>query len=133
MTLSWQTLLAIGVGGFLGAIARAYSVHMTNKVVPLEFPFGVLLVNLVGSFLIGALFAIFTHYSVSQSLKAFLTTGFLGALTTYSAFAIDSFFLLQTSFFLGLTNIILNVVGTIIAAASAYKIVQIFMITPPIK
>ncbi len=127
MTLSWQTLLAIGVGGFLGAIARAYSVHMTNKVVPLEFPLGILLVNLIGSFLIGVLFAIFAHYTVSDTIKAFLTTGFLGALTTYSTFAIESFFLLQTSFFLGLTNMVLNVVGTVIAAASGYKILQFFI------
>ena len=127
MVLSWQTLLAIGVGGFLGAIARAYSVHMTNKVVPLEFPLGVLIVNLLGSFAIGALFALFAHYTVNDSIKAFLTTGFLGALTTYSTFAIESFFLLQTSLFLGLTNMLLNVIGTVLAAASGYKLLHFFI------
>ena len=127
MSLSWQTILAIGVGGFLGAIARAYSVHMTNKLIPIEFPLGVLLVNLVGSFIIGALFAIFAHYTVGDSLKAFLTTGFLGALTTYSTFAIESFFLLQTSLFLGVTNMLLNVIGTVLAAASGYKLLHVFI------
>lgn len=124
MTLSWQTLLAIGVGGFLGAIARAYSVHMTNKIVPLEFPLGVLLVNVIGSFAIGVLFALFAHYTINDSVKAFLTTGFLGALTTYSTFAIESFFLLQTSLFLGLTNMFLNLIGTVLAAASGYKLLH---------
>ncbi len=71
MSLSWQTLLAIGVGGFLGAIARAYTVHMTNKVVPIEFPLGILIVNILGSFAIGVLFAIFAHYTVNDSIKAF--------------------------------------------------------------
>jgi len=127
MTLSWSTLLAIGVGGFLGAIARAYSVHISNKIIPLEFPVGVLIVNILGSFLIGVLFAIFAHYTVSDSLKAFLTTGFLGALTTYSTFAIESFFLLQTSFLLGITNMILNVLGTVLAAASGYKVLHFFI------
>ena len=127
MSLSWQTILAIGVGGFLGAIARAYSVHMTNKIIPLEFPLGVLIVNIVGSFIIGILFAIFAHYTVADTTKAFLTTGFLGALTTYSTFAIESFFLLQTSLFLGITNMLLNVLGTVLAAASGYKLLYFFL------
>ena len=127
MIFSWQTILAIGTGGFLGAIARAYSVHMTNKYIPLEFPIGVLLVNLIGSFIIGILFALFAHFTVGDSTKAFLTTGFLGALTTYSTFAIESFFLLQTSLLLGITNMLLNVIGTVLAAASGYKLLHFFI------
>ena len=127
MSLSWQTILAIGVGGFLGAIARAYSIHMTNKIIPLEFPLGVLIVNILGSFIIGALFAIFAHYTIGDSTKAFLTTGFLGALTTYSTFAIESFFLLQTSLVLGIANMLLNVLGTVLAAASGYKLLSFFV------
>lgn len=122
--LSWQTLLAIGAGGFLGAVARAYTVHMTNKYIPLEFPMGVLLVNLVGSFLIGLAFALFAHYTLSTPVKSFLTTGFLGALTTYSTFAMETFFLMQTSLALAATNMILNLVGTVFAAASGYKLLQ---------
>lgn len=127
MSLSWQTILAIGTGGFLGAIARAYTVHLSNKVMPVEFPFGVLFVNILGSFIIGALFVIFTHYTVSDSLKAFLTTGFLGALTTYSTFAIESFLLLETSIVLGLTNMFLNLFGTVLAAASGFKLLQFLL------
>ena len=127
MIFSWQTILAIGTGGFLGAVARAYSIHFSNKYIPLEFPVGVLLVNIIGSFIIGSLFAIFAHYTVGDSTKAFLTTGFLGALTTYSTFAIESFFLLQTSLFLGLTNMLLNVIGTVLAAASGYKLLHFFI------
>ena len=127
MSLSWQTILAIGFGGFLGAIARAYSVHLTNKFVPLEFPLGVLLVNLLGSFLIGVLFAYFSHYTVSTNIKAFLTTGFLGALTTYSTFAIESYLLFGTSVYLALSNMALNLFGTIIAAGSGYKLIQFFL------
>lgn len=127
MTLSWQTILAIGTGGFLGAIARAYSVHLTNKHIPLEFPLGVLLVNLIGSFLIGVLFALFTHYTFNDTTKAFLTTGFLGALTTYSTFAIESFFLLQSSLLLGISNMALNLFGSVLAAASGYKFISFFI------
>ncbi|MGA1939860.1 fluoride efflux transporter FluC [Arcobacter sp. YIC-310] len=127
MSLSWQTILAIGIGGFLGAIARAYSVHLSNKYIPLEFPIGILLVNVIGSFLIGLLFAYFNHFDTSPTLKAFLTTGFLGALTTYSTFAIESYLLFNTSIFLAITNMILNLLGTVLAAGSAYKLLNFFL------
>ena len=127
MSLSLQTILAIGLGRFLGAIARAYAVHFTNKHIPLESPLGILLVNLLGSFLIGILFAYFSHYTVSINLKAFLTTGFLGALTTYSTFAIESYLLFGTSIYLAVTNMVLNLFGTVIAAGSGYKLIQFFL------
>ncbi|CAM3835802.1 fluoride efflux transporter CrcB [Arcobacter cloacae] len=127
MFLSWQTILAIGLGGFLGSIARAYAVHFTNKYIPLEFPLGILLVNLIGSFIIGILFAYFSHYTVSVNTKAFLTTGFLGALTTYSTFAIETYLLFGTSIYLAITNIFFNLVGTILAAGSGYRLVQYFI------
>lgn len=125
--LNLQTLIAIGIGGFLGSIARAYSVHLTNKYIPLEFPLGVLLVNIIGSFIIGCLFAYFSHFEISTTTKAFLTTGFLGGLTTYSTFAIESYLLFNTSLYLALTNIILNLFGTIIAAGSGYKLIHFIL------
>lgn len=127
MTITWQTVLAVGSGGFLGAIARMYVTHSMNVSLKSDFPWGVLTVNVIGSFFIGILFAIFLHYTVSDTLKVFLTTGFLGALTTYSTFAIESYFLLNTSLFLGLSNMILNLLGTILAAGSGYKLFSFFL------
>lgn len=127
MSLNWSMVLAIGLGGFLGSIARAYAVHFTNRFFPLDFPLGVLLVNLIGSFIIGILFAYFSNYTVSVNLKAFLTTGFLGALTTYSTFAIESYLLFGTSIYLALINITFNLVGTILAAGGGYKLMHFFI------
>lgn len=127
MSLNWSMILSIGVGGFIGSIARAYAVHFTNKYFPIEFPLGILFVNLVGSFLAGVLFAYFSNYPLSVNLKAFLTTGFLGALTTYSTFAIESYLLLGTSIYIAIANITLNLVGTILAAGSGFKLMHFFL------
>ena len=127
--MSWQTLLAIGSGGFLGSIMRAYLNGVVNRHLPHTLPFGTLGVNLIGSFIIGLLFALFMHTSAfSPTMKSFLTTGFLGGLTTYSTFAIETFWLFnQGSLFLALSNAVLNVVGTILAAGSGYKIVNFLL------
>ena len=127
MILSWQTVLAVGCGGFLGAVTRVYVTNSMNLSLKSEFPWGILTVNVVGSFFIGILFALFLHYTVSDTLKVFLTSGFLGALTTYSTFAIESFFLLNTSLLLGLSNMFLNLFGTVLAAGSGYKIFTFFL------
>ena len=127
--MSWQTLLAIGSGGFIGSILRAYLNGVVNRHLPHALPFGTLSVNLIGSFIIGLLFALFMHTSAfSPTMKSFLTTGFLGGLTTYSTFALETFWLFnQGSLFLALSNALLNVVGTVLAAGSGYKIVNFLL------
>lgn len=125
--MTFSTILAVGLGGFIGAITRAYVVHIANKHFVSEFPFGILTVNIVGSFLIGIMFALLTTYAISAATKSFIITGFLGALTTYSTFAMETFILLESSFFYGIMNIILNLCGTILAAGSGYKIITHFI------
>jgi len=122
VTISWQTVLAVGIGGFFGAIARLYVSTIVNKSMPHEFPYGILTVNIVGSFAIGVLFALFMKHTISVAAKSFLITGFLGAFTTYSTFALESYFLLNTSLLLGIMNMMLNLFGTIIAAGGGYKL-----------
>jgi len=124
--MSWQTILAIGSGGFIGAILRAYLNGLISHKIPHVLPIGTLGVNLIGSFVMGILIAYFmqtTFFSIHT--KSFLTTGILGALTTYSTFAIESFLLLQGgNIFLAVINILLNVFGTIIVTGSGFYLVQ---------
>ena len=127
MTLSWQTFLAVGSGGFLGSISRLYINTIVTKNFPHELPLATLSVNIIGSFLIGILIALFLYFTPWETVRLFLITGFLGALTTYSTFAIESFFLLNSSFVYGVLNIALNVVGSIVAAGSGYKLLNIFL------
>jgi len=127
--VSWQTLLAIGSGGFIGSVLRAYLNGLVNRNLSHVLPLGTLSVNLIGSFVIGILFALFMHTTVfSPTMKSFLSTGFLGGLTTYSAFAIETFWLFnQGSLVLALSNALLNLAGTVLAAGSGFKIVNFLL------
>jgi len=124
--MSWQAILAIGSGGFLGAVLRAYLNGVISHKLPHDLPFGTLGVNLLGSFIMGCLFAYFMYTSVfSVHMKSFLSTGILGALTTYSTFAMESFLLLNGgSIILAFLNMSLNLFGTIFMAGSGYYLIQ---------
>lgn len=127
--MSWQVILTIGSGGFIGAVLRAYLNGLISHKFPHDIPVGTLGVNLIGSFIMGALIAYFMFTSYfSLNAKSFLSTGILGALTTYSTFAIESFFLLERGhILLAGANISLNVFGTIFMAGSGFYIAKIFI------
>ncbi len=122
---SLLTIIAVGSGGAFGALLRMYTNGFVNSKVEHTIPFGTLSVNLIGSFAIGLLFAYFhTHPALPQTLKSFLITGVLGALTTYSTFAIESFFLIEAGeYFHAILNISLNLFGTIALASAGYMLV----------
>ncbi len=82
------------LGGGIGAAARHGVNLLAARVLATEFPWGTLAVNVIGSFLIGALAAWFafrgdTGVIWSQPMRLFLTTGILGGFTTFSAFSLD--------------------------------------------
>lgn len=116
------TIIAVASGGALGATMRLLLNGFVNKHFIHALPLGTLAVNLAGSLLIGILVAYFHHHpTLSPALKTFLVTGFLGALTTYSTFAIESFFLLESGeYFHAFTNMALNLFGTILLAGIGY-------------
>jgi len=127
--MSWQTILAIGSGGFIGAVLRAYLNGLISHRLPHDLPFGTLGVNLIGSFIMGVLIAYFMYTTMfSLNAKSFLSTGILGALTTYSTFAIESFLLLEGGhIMLALANISLNAFGTIFMAGGGFYMVKYFL------
>ena len=124
-----QTVLVIGSGGFIGAVLRAYISGIVNNNFTHNIPFGTLVVNLLGSFILGSLFAYFTYTTFfSPHLKSLLSTGMMGALTTYSTFAIETFFLLNGGMYImALSNMALNLFGTIIMAGAGFKLFEAFL------
>ncbi len=121
---SLTTIIAVASGGAIGATLRLLINGFTNRHFVHALPLGTLAVNLLGSLLIGILFSYF-HFNTSLSphVKTFLITGVLGALTTYSTFAIESFFLLESGQYIhAFANMALNLFGTILFAGIGYFI-----------
>jgi CrcB protein len=83
-------ILAIALGGAIGAVARVPSIGLLTRWLGLGFPYGTLFVNVVGSFVMG-LFVEFLVAKLNSSpeLRAFFAVGVLGAFTTFSSFALD--------------------------------------------
>ena len=85
-----KTVLAIAVGGALGATARYYFSIGAAKVFGTSLPWGTLLENLIGCFAMGVFAELMDIcWTPNEEVKAFLTIGFLGAFTTFSAFSLD--------------------------------------------
>ncbi|MGE0650962.1 MAG: fluoride efflux transporter CrcB [Alphaproteobacteria bacterium] len=80
----------IAAGGAVGAVARYGVMILAAQLWGSAFPWGTLTVNVVGSFILGALVEIFALvWSPGEGVRAFLVVGMLGAFTTFSTFSLD--------------------------------------------
>jgi len=110
-------LIAIALGGSLGALARFYLANCVYAWLGRYFPFGTLFINVSGSFLMGLLAVMLTQrFAMVVEYRAALLVGFLGAYTTFSTFALESFYLIEEGNVLkALINVFLSVLLCIIA------------------
>ena len=80
----------VAAGGAIGASARYLVSVQAGRLFGMNFPWGTMIVNVAGSFAMGALISLLAiKWSAGQDMRAFLTTGILGGFTTFSAFALD--------------------------------------------
>ncbi|SIR36142.1 camphor resistance protein CrcB [Shewanella morhuae] len=104
-----NNLLLVALGGSIGAVFRYLISIFMIQVFGGSFPFGTLLVNVLGSFLMGVIYALGQMSHISPELKALIGIGLLGALTTFSTFSNETLLLLQEGDWLKATlNVVLN-------------------------
>jgi len=108
----------VALGGALGAAARFWTAEFIHVFFERGFPLGTMIVNVVGSFLMGFLVIVLLQkFSHDLELRSFFLVGLLGAYTTFSTFALDTFNLfVDGKFGFALLNIALSVILCIIAA-----------------
>lgn len=90
-----KILLAIGVGSFVGGISRyLITLFVQNKFLS-AFPYGTFVVNVIGCFLIGVVYALSEKGNINAEWRIFLATGILGGFTTFSSFSNESVSMLR--------------------------------------
>jgi fluoride exporter len=94
--LNPQLIIAVAIGGAIGSVARYLVGIGSGKLFGLDFPWGTLIINIVGSFLIGAFVELFAlRWDLSQFWRVFLTIGICGGFTTFSTFSLDAYLLMD--------------------------------------
>ena len=84
-------IIAIALGGALGAVLRYLLGNQISILFGSNFPFSILIINVIGSFFMGMAIESFNLFSISnEPLQKFLTVGILGAFTTFSTFSLDA-------------------------------------------
>lgn len=122
-----QNYFLVAVGAALGGSLRYWMSGAVQKIVPLNFPFGTLTVNALGSFILGFIIFYFDAQELmSSELKVLLTVGFCGGFTTFSAFSFETISLLHDSeYFLAFVNIGLSLFVSLFAVVFSHYFAKI--------
>jgi CrcB protein len=116
----------IALGGATGACLRYFLSQLMLQWFGKGCPFGTLLVNIVGSFFLGFLYSLLEHGQLEAALwRTTIGIGFLGALTTFSTFSVDTLMLFQQGlWFKAALNVTLNILCCLFAAWLGTQLVK---------
>lgn len=93
-----RIFLLIGIGGFIGSIARYATASWLTKLIPSVFPYGTFAANIIGCLVIGIVYGLSERFTwLTPEWRFFLATGLCGGYTTFSSFAYENINLLQDS------------------------------------
>ncbi len=113
-------VIALGVGGFIGSNLRYWISFYINNMHQTSFPWGTWVVNIIGCFVIGLLMGYGER--LNPHIHLMLTTGLLGALTTFSTFSLETLSLIKNACYLQASvNVIANVLVGIAAVWGGYS------------
>lgn len=118
-------LLAVGIGAALGAWLRWLLGLAMNPLFP-TLPLGTLTANLLGGFLMGLALGAFAHFqSLAPEWRLFITTGFLGGLTTFSTFSAEAVtLLLRQQYGWFAAEVGTTVIGTLTATVIGFVLIR---------
>jgi CrcB protein len=111
-----RVLGVVALGGSLGGLAR-YGIAVAIDITPGSFPWGTFWINISGSLGLGLVMALLLErFPPSRYLRPFVATGFLGAFTTYSTFAVETDLLVRNGYVgVGLAYSAVSLVGAFAA------------------
>lgn len=114
-------ILYIAFGGAVGAVLRYGVSGLSLRFLPAVFPYGTMIVNLIGSFVIGFLWGISEAVLIAQHIRLMIFIGVLGSFTTFSTFSLESFNLLRDGEYIYFAlNVILSVLLGLILVFAGY-------------
>jgi fluoride exporter len=120
------TYLWVAIGGALGSVARFWMAAAVATVTGPEFPWGTILINILGSFVIGVAAALSgpdSRIAIPGDVRAFIMVGICGGYTTFSAFSLQTLELARGREWLQAGgNIVLSVVLCLIAVWAGYRL-----------
>ncbi len=127
-----MNLLMIALGGALGSVARYVTVSSATRLLGAGFPFGTMIVNIVGSVLMGAAVALLLDRvggGEPSRWVPFVMTGFLGGFTTFSAFSLDGYLLLENGrlgamMAYAIVSVVLSLVGLAVGVTVARMVLS---------
>lgn len=119
-------LLWLSVAGACGTLTRYALCELSRKIVPLHVHLGTFAVNVIGSFLFGAVYALAQRkLALPQQAQLILLTGFMGSFTTFSTFAFDTANMLKSAqWTLAAGNVLGQVVLGVLAMAAGVLLVR---------
>jgi CrcB protein len=123
---SFGLYASIAMGGAAGACLRFFLSQMAIQLFGKGFPFGTLLVNVLGSFILGLLYSLIEQGQLQTiPWRSLVGVGFLGALTTFSTFSVETVMLLQQGEWVkSIVNVFVNVIFCLFAAWLGMQIVK---------
>jgi fluoride exporter len=120
-----RTIILVGSGGFIGSVMRYLVQYYMEKSMMSTFPWGTLIANVAGSFIMGMVFALADKGNLlNAEWRIFLTVGICGGFTTFSAFSYNNFSMLKEQLY---GSLLLNIGGSLVFGILAVYLGIVFI------